>query len=162
MKKRLFIALILFLMLIPTGIAQADKPLTFTTDYSFVFDPDSTPDSLGRYRTWAGTVEGTFEGDVFEGTIEWWMYPLPMMKATGQVNHFINARWVIYDGAEKVLEGVEFGSTTVRPGLNGKWRANGKVTFANSQFADLFGRQFHDGGEFTWVPMEGWGKLQIN
>ena len=156
MKKRLIIALVLILVLIPTGVALADKPLTFETDYSFVWD-GTDPDSQNRYRTWAGTVEGPFAG-----TIEWWMEFPAGMVPTGQVNHFTNARWVIYDGEEMVLEGVEFGSTTDRPGLNGKWRANGIVTDANSDYAHLIGRQFHDGGEFTWATMEGWGKLQIN
>ena len=164
MRKRLFIALILILMLLPAGIAQAKKPLALATEYSFVGHLGDT-DAEGRTRAWAGSVSGDFTG-----SIEWWMF-VEDMKFSGQVNHFADGRWVIYDSAGvKVLEGVDFGSTTNRPGKTGVWRANGTVTYANPDFPELYdwlGRQVHEGGEFEWVipgvfPSHGWGTFRIN
>jgi len=79
MKKRLIIALVLIMVLIPTGVVLAKKPLTLTTDYYFVFDPTAEPDPEGRSLAWAGTVSGDFIG-----TIEWWMN-LGEMKMTGMI-----------------------------------------------------------------------------
>ena len=169
MRKRLVIALALILLLIPTGMALAEKPapsLTGTTEYSFVGHL-GIKDTEERTLAWQGTVSGDFTG-----SIEWWMHvDEGDMKISGQVNHFADARWVIYNSAGvKVLEGVEFGSTTNRPGKTGVWRANGTVTYANPDFPELYdwlGRQVHDGGEFEWVipgvfPLGGWGTFRIN
>ena len=163
MKKRIFIALILILMLVPTFIAQANKPapsLTVTTEYIFVghfgeFDVE------GRLLAWQGTVEGDIEG-----VIKWWM--VVPFNVTGQVSHYVD-RWEIWNLEETdlLLAGEEFGSTTNRPGLNGVWRTNGTVTETSLGFEDWFGRQSHAGGEFIWavpgeVPSHGWGTFRIN
>ena len=160
MRKRFFIALILILMLVPTFVAQADKPapsLRCTTEYYFVghlgvFDPEK------GLLAW----EGTISGDI-EGVIQWWMVMGPV---TGQVTHF-EARWEIWDGDDLLLAGDEAGTTTNRPGKTGVWRANGIVTEASERFEDWLGRHVHDGGEFIWVipgefPSHGWGEFRIN
>ena len=160
MKKRIFIALILILMLVPTFIAQAHKPapsLIGTTEYYFVGDLGIF-DAEGRLLAW----EGPISGDI-EGVIQWWMVMGPI---TGQVSHF-EARWEIWDGADLLLAGTEAGTTTNRPGKNGVWRAHGFVTEAVTEFEDWIGRPIHDGGEFIWVipgvfPSHGWGELRIN
>ena len=163
MKKRLFIALVIILVLIPTSVALAKNPLRVETTYSFaghlgIFDGE------GRLLGWKGTTSGDIEG-----VIRWWMV-LPMPK-TGQVSHFVD-RWEIWDATDTVLllAGDEAGTTTDRPGKTGVWRANGTVTYVNPDFpelADWFGRQVHDGGEFEWfipgvLPLSGWGTFRIN
>ena len=152
MRKRLFIALILILMLVPTFIAQADKPapsLRCTTEYDFV-GHHGVVDTEDRLLSWQGTVSG----DV-EGVMQWWMVMGPV---TGQVTHFVD-RWEIWDGegedANLLLAGDEAGTTTARPGKDGIWRANGIVTETSEDFEDWDGRHVHDGGEFTWQVVEG-------
>ena len=160
MRKRLFIALILILMLVPTFVAQADKPapsLRCTTEYDFV-GHHGVFDGEGRLLAW----EGTISGDI-EGVIQWWM--VVPFTITGQVSHF-EARWEIWDGDELLLAGDEAGTTTNRPGKTGVWRANGIVTEASPEFEDWLGRHVHDGGEFEWeapaLPDYGWGTFRIN
>ena len=160
MKKRLFIALILILMLVPTFIAQAHKPapsLRCTTEYAFVGGLGEF-DTEGRLLAW----EGTISGDI-DGVIKWWM--VVPFTLTGQVSHFV-ARWEIWDGDDLILAGDEAGTTTDRPGKNGVWRAHGIVTEAIPEFEDWIGRHVHDGGEFEWaapdLPDFGWGEFRIN
>jgi hypothetical protein len=160
MRKRLLFILLIILILIPTGIAQAKKPFRISTEYYFVghlgiFDAEM------RLLGWQGTVSGDIEG-----VIKWWM--VVPFKYSGQVNHF-EARWEIWNIEETdlLLAGEEFGSTTDRPGKNGVWRANGVVTEAHEDYNEWVGRQMHDGGEFIWVipgllPSNGWGEFRIN
>ena len=165
MRKRLVIVLALILMLVPTGMALAEKPapsLTVETEYNFVGD-QGIFDLEGRLLAWKGTVSG----DIEEGVIKWYMW-MPM-TSTGQVNHFADTKWEIWsmDETELLLAGKEFGSTTVRPGKTGVWRANGTVTETSLGFEEWLGRPMHDGGEFEWVipgvfPCCGWGTLRIN
>lgn len=152
MRKRLVIALILILVLIPTVVAQAQKPapsLRGTTEYDFV----------GIGPTWEGTVSLP-DG---EYTIKWWGEP--GTPTTGQVFHFIE-RWEILDGDDLLLAGVDIGTTTIRHGKNSTWRTNGIVTEAYEDFENWIGRQVHMSGHFTWaapgLPDHGIGIFRIN
>jgi hypothetical protein len=155
MRKRLIIGLVLILVLIPTGMAQAKKPIRGTTDYYFMGHLEIIDPAKGLLA-W----EGTISGDI-NGSIRWW---IPVLYETGQVTHFEDTRWEIWDGDTLLLAGEESGTTTDRPGLNGIWRANGTVTEAYGDYEYLVGRQVHDGGEFTWAPFpwHGWGEFRIN
>jgi hypothetical protein len=160
MKKRLFISLIVLLMLVPLSVASAKgKSLKFDTTYSFAYGTvDDDPE--GRSLVWTGTVSGTFDG-----TMEWWMH-FPGGTDTGKVNHWEDARWIIYPNEGGFIEGLEWGSTTWIPGgERANWRANGRVTDASEGYAYLIGRPMHDGGKVTLPPGElpyGTGKLHIN
>ena len=157
MRKRLFIALILILMLVPMSIAAADeKPLRFETTYSFAYG--TAPDEPeGRSLIWAGTVSGTFDG-----TIEWWMY-FDGGTDTGKVNHWENAQWIIYPDEGGFIVGEEWGSTTYIPGgERANWRANGIVEEATGGYGYLEGRPIHDGGFVDLTTMSGVGKIHIN
>jgi hypothetical protein len=163
MKKRLVIVLALILVLIPTGMALAEKPapsLTGTTEYAFVghlgeFDPE------GRLLVWRGTISGDINGVML-----WWM--VVPFKEVGQTTHFV-ARWEIWNLNETVmlLAGDEAGTTTVRHYKNSIWRANGIVTEASGNFADWKDRQMHDGGNVDWgeappASASGEGTFRIN
>ncbi len=159
MRKRLFIALIILLMLVPLSVASAKgKSLRFETTYSFALGSKDPED--GRDLIWAGTVSGTFEGDM-----EWWMY-FPGGVDTGKVNHWEDAKWIIYpdDGDEEsFIMGLEWGSTTWIPGgERANWRANGRVTDASEGYAYLIGRPMHDGGVVDLTTWSGVGKIHIN
>ncbi len=87
------------------------------------------------------------------------------------MTHFSGV-WEIWDqdiwpvapeNAVLLLTGTESGTTTDRPGLDGKWRANGIVTEASEEFEDWIGRQVHDGGNVIWgPPPSGEGIFRIN
>jgi hypothetical protein len=163
MRKKTLIIFILLALLIPTSVALADAPLIFETTYSIAYDPSAQKDSEGRSLVWIGTVTGAYEGD-----IEWWMHFPEGMVPTGRVNHWEDAKWIIYprlddEGEEKpYIMGLEWGTTTDRP-KNAKWRANGKVIAASEEFEHLIGRPMHDGGLVDWFPFpHGTGKLRIN
>ena len=161
MKKRLFIALIIILMLVPSCVAQAKKPLEFDTTYTFsaIADPPSDPVvcDIGKGLAWVGTVEGTVEGVPVNGNIYYCMHSpddLDYNRLEGNTNHWEDAVFEIWVGGVLVLRGEESGSTTADPGKDGIWQANGIVTEASEEFEDWIGRQVHDGGEFTWTVIE--------
>jgi hypothetical protein len=167
MRKRLFIALILILLLVPLSIAAAkDKPLRFETTYSFAYGTAADDDD-GRSLVWSGHVSGAFEGEM-----EWWMHFDPAIPAdewnrpTGITNHWEDAKWIIYPDGGGYIIGLEWGSTTKLPENAQKgaiWRANGIVTEASPEFEYLIDRPMHDGGEVDWVPFpHGTGRLHIN
>ena len=164
MKKSIFslLTLALILALVPTEMAQAEKPsppLTGITEYDFVGDLGII-DAEGRLLAW----EGTISGDI-EGVVKWWMVWPP--SATGQVSHFVE-RFEIWNADETVLLlGVEeAGTTTVRPGKTAVWRANGIVTEASEEFQNWIGSHTHNSGDATWaapgVPDHGDGIFRIN
>ena len=162
MKKKLFIALILILMLVPmSSVAAKDKPLKFETYYEMAYNPLADPDPEGRMLVWAGNVSGTFNGQM-----EWWMHFPEGMVPTGKVNHWEDAQWIIYPDGGGFIMGLEWGSTTMLPENAKKgaiWRANGIVTEASLEFEYLKGRPIHDGGVVDWgPPPSGTGKFQIN
>lgn len=147
-----------------SAVANDAARLNTATEYYFVGHL-GTFDAEGRLLAWEGTVSGDIEG-----VIRWWMVvPYPVV---GQVSKFADARWEIWDETVTVLilAGYEAGTTTNRPGKTGVWRANGVVTYVNSDYLDVetwFGRRIHDGGEFEWVipgdfPDWGWGKFRVN
>ena len=169
MRKRLFIALILLLMLVPMSIASAkDKPLKFETTYSFALGTAPNDDE-GRSLIWSGTVSGAFEGDM-----EWWMH-FGGGVDTGKVNHWDDAIWIIYpydvDGNRDegvYITGEEWGSTTWIPGgERANWRANGRVIAPSPGYEYLIGRPIHDGGkvdlgnDFPWSA-SGSGEFRIH
>ena len=152
-----------FMVFTPIVVADGAAPLNTSTEYYFVGHLGIFDD--GRLLAWEGTVSGDIEG-----VIRWWMVvPFPVV---GQVSKFADARWEIWDetGTVLILAGYEAGTTTNRPGKTGVWRANGVVTYVNSDYLDVdtwFGRRVHDGGEFEWVvqgevPDWGWGKFRVN
>jgi len=157
-------------MLVPTFIAQAEKPapsLTGTTTYDFVGHL-GTFDADGRLLVWKGTVSG----DNINGVMLWW-FDMPT-KEVGQTTHFVG-RWEIWTSDPPILGGTgslllagdEAGTTTVRHGKNSIWRANGTVTEASLEFFEWIGRNIHDGGDVDWgAPPEifpsGSGEFRIN
>jgi hypothetical protein len=167
MRKKLFIALMLILMLVPLSVASAkDKPLRFETSYSFALGTKDD-DAQGRNLVWSGNVSGTFEG-----TMEWWMHFVGEVgewnRLTGITNHWEDAVWIIYpdDGDdESYIMGGEWGSTTMLPETAQKgavWRAKGTVLDASENYMYLVGRKIHDGGEVDWGPPPwGTGKFHI-
>ena len=155
MKKRLFIALILILMLVPTSIAVAkDKPLRYETTYDLAITGDVYE---GRTHTWDGVI--LVDGECV-GTIDWYMYPGELPPPTTVV-HWEGAIWTINFLDGTFIEGEERGSTTwlLHKG-EAIWRANGVVT--NASDTDLIGRPIHDGGFVDLTTMSGVGKIQIN
>ena len=141
MRKKLVFALILILLLVPTGLVQAKKPapaLRGTTEYTFVGHLEIECEG-GGLLVWQGTISGDIEGE-----IRWCMEP---MEVTGQASHFVD-RVEIWDGDTLLLAGDEAGTTTVRHGKNSVWRANGIVTYASEGFEDWIGRHIHEGGKF--------------
>jgi hypothetical protein len=152
------------MMFATIAVANDAAPLNVTTEYYFVGHL-GTFDADGRLLAW----EGPTSGDI-EGIIRWWM--VVPFQVKGQVTLFANARWEIWDETDTflILEGYEAGTTTNRPGKTGVWRANGIVTYVNSDYLDVenwFGRRIHDGGEFIWaipgeLPDWGWGKFRVN
>ncbi len=168
MKKRLFIALIILLMLVPLSVASAKgKPLRFETTYNFVGHLGQT-DGEGRLLVWQGEVFVS-GGEDPVGTAEWWMF-FPGGVDTGNVNHWEDAIWKIYLDDGGYIQGKEWGSTTWIPGgERANWRANGIVEVATGGPGDgygyLEGRPMHDGGKVI-LPLgelpSGTGKLHIN
>jgi hypothetical protein len=163
MRKRLFIALILILMLVPTFIAQANKPapaLKCTIEYSYVGHLEEFDDE-GRLQVW----EGTISGDI-EGSTKWWFVlggGPPNMPDSSKASHY-EARWEIFDLAGNlVLAGDSSGVTASPPDKDGIWNGHGKVTEAYGEFEDWIGRQTHEAGSVIWVfPFSGSGTFRIN
>ncbi len=159
MRKRLAIALVLVLALIPLGMAQAKTPLRGELTYTFAGHLGQF-DSEGRLLGWQGTISGDING-----VIKWWM--VVPFKATGQASHFED-RFEIWNADETILllAGEEAGTTTVRHGKNSNWRANGIVTEASPGFEEWIGRHVHEGGNFIWaapgLPSHGWGAFRVN
>ena len=153
-----------FMVFTPMVVADGAAPLNISTEYYFVGDMGIFDDE-GRLLAWQGPTSGDIEG-----VIRWWM-EVPF-EVRGQVTHFANVKVQIWDETENflILEAFEAGTTTNRPGKTGVWRANGIVTYVNSDYLDVdtwFGRRIHDGGEFEWVvqgvlPDWGWGKFRVN
>jgi len=163
MRKRLFIALILILMLVPMSVAaDNEKPLRFETTYSFV-------GYLGIQEEEYGDRTLTWQGEVFEkgnpdavGTIQWWMFLGPDLPEPPDVTHFEDAIWVITLG-EKEIMGYEWGSTTWIPGFErANWRANGRVIAASEGYEYLIDRPIHDGGFVDLTTWTGVGNIHIN
>ena len=170
MRKRLFIALIIILMLVPMSIAATEKKqLKFETTYSFA--GGSAPNDLqGRLIIWSGSVSGAFEGEM-----EWWMHfgDPAWNRPTGITNHWEDAVWIIYpddDDPDSYIMGGEWGSTTMLPETAQKdavWRANGEVTDASDGYTYLIGRRIHDGGNVVLgnnfpFTAYGWGEFRIH
>jgi len=163
MRKRLVIALALILLLIPTGMALAEKPapsLHCTIDYVFVGHLGVT-DAEGRLQVW----EGTISGDI-EGSTKWWFVlggGPPNMPLSSKASHY-EARWEIFDSAGiLVLTGDSSGVTASPPDKDGIWNGHGKVTDANGEFEDWIGRQTREAGSVIWVfPYSGSGTFRIN
>jgi hypothetical protein len=173
MRKRLFIALILILMLIPMSIAQANKPLRFDTYYklsAIAPPPDPVTCDEGLGLAWVGDVKGPFTGNIY------YCMHAPTdpdhNRLTGITNHWSGAYWEIWVDGEPVLRGEEAGSTTFLPlGAQkfANWRAMGVVTSPpgvepEQPYKDLIGRPFHDGGDVYGIPpaLEGNGTLIIH
>ena len=162
MKKRIFIALIILLMLVPLSIASAktEKQLRFDTSYTFV---GSAPDPAygNRNLAWEGFI---FEDGVEVGTIQYWMFLGPGLPEPPLVTRFDDAIWIITLGDEEIW-GYQWGSTTWIPGFErANWRANGVVEEATGIYEYLEGRPMHDGGKvvLSTFPFYGVGKLHIN
>jgi len=157
MKKRIFIALIILLMLVPMSSAAAkDKPLRFETTYEFAAHLGQT-DGEGRLLVWQGEVFIPGEEDPV-GTAEWWMW-FGVGEDTGQVNHWGDTIWKIYLDDGGYIQGTEWGSTTWLHDMTAaNWRANGIVEVATggpgNGYGYLEGRPMHDGGKVTWPPCE--------
>ena len=166
MKRRLFIALVLIMMLVPMSIAAADeKPLRFETTYVFMGHLEIQEEEYGtRFLIWQGEVFVRGDQDPV-GTMEWWMY-FPGGTDTGQVNHWEDAIWKIYFNDGGYIQGNEWGSTTWLHDMTAaNWRANGIVTDVSEGYEYLIDRPMHDGGKVTWPPGSlpfGAGKLHIN
>ena len=165
MRKKIFIALILILMLVPLSIASAktEKQLRFETYYEFRGAP--TGPHGGRTLAWEGFV---YEkgNPVPVGTMQWWMFLGPEPPDPPMVSHWEDAYWIIelYDGG--VIKGFEEGTSTFLPRWKGAlWRANGYVesaTGAEGAYAHLVGSKIHDGGEVDFPAWTGTGKIRIN
>jgi hypothetical protein len=155
MRKRLFIALILILMLVPMSIAQANKPLRFDTYYelsAIAPPPDPVLCDEGLGLAWVGDVKGPFTGNIYYCM----HFAAPGIPAdewnrpTGITNHWSGAYWEIWVAGKPVLRGEEAGSTTMLPPGAQKianWRAMGVVTLAEPPYGEWIGRPFHDGGD---------------
>ena len=152
MRKKLWVLVILviFLALIPLGIAQAKKPLMAMTEHDFV--------GSGGIA-WQGTISGDIEGQIT------WFAPAEMWL-TGQASHY-DESWEIVDAQGNVLmRGTGYGSTTIRHGKNSIWRTNGIVTEAYGEYENWAGRHVHESGSFEWaapgVPSHGISTFQVN
>ena len=154
--KRLIMVLailVLILVLLPAGSAQAKKPLDGSTSYTFM-GLSGILDGEGRPLIWEGPITGEIAG-----TIRW--YAASEMHYTGQASHY-DVVWEIVDAGDNViLAGEDSGSTTARHGKNSNWRTNGIVTVASDPYSEWLGRHVHMGGNFTWVmpglPEQGTG-----
>lgn len=169
MSKKLLIALLLIIMLVPLSIAANDNPkaLRFDTTYEFRAHLEITGYDE-RTLTWEGEVFEKGNSDAV-GAIQWWMYLDG--QDTGQVNHWEDALWIIYpymndDEEQAYIMGEEWGSTTwlLHKGA-ANWQANGFVTDASEGYEYLIGRPMHDGGKVE-LPIDalpfGEGKIHIN
>lgn len=151
MKKRLFIALILILMLVPLSIAAKPENNKLIYDTSYVWACDGSPDPTGGTRThsWTGFV---YQDGVEIGTINWWMYLLEM-RAGGNVSHWADAYWEI-NIAGDMITGYESGTTRTNNNPNrlthAIWRANGFVETGEGIFANQDGSKIQDGGNVTF------------
>jgi len=162
MRKRLVIALALILLLIPTGMALAEKPvpsLNCTIDYVFVGHLEIIED--GRLLVWEGDIHGDIEGQIL-----YWFVPdggPPNMPDSSKATHY-EARWEIFDSAGiLVLAGDSSGVTASPPDKDGIWNGHGKVTVANGEFEDWIGRQTREAGSVIWdFPFSGSGTFRIN
>jgi hypothetical protein len=155
MKKAtiVFLVLVLAMVLMAAGAAEADGTLDGSTEYDFM-GLDGTFEDEGRLLIWEGTITGEING-----TIRWYTY-IQDMQYTGQASHY-DLVWEIVDGDNVLMAGEDSGSTTARLGKNSNWRTNGIVTFANEDYLEWQGHHVHMGGNFTWaapgLPDEGAG-----
>jgi hypothetical protein len=178
MRKRLFVALLLLLLLIPLGAAQANKPLKF--DSAYTFGPVSPPPPEwfscegGTQLAWIGTVQTTIDGAVVVGDVYYCMHfanppweDNEWNRFTGVTNHWSDAYFDIYIGETWVLRG-EGGGTSTFPTppskFTARWRSTGVITYADGIFASWDDRPFNDGGYVVGIPpfMSGEGKLTIH
>jgi len=152
MKKAtiVFLVLVLAMVLMAAGAAEAGGTLDGSTEYHFMGELYE-----GKVLIWQGTIEGDIEG-----IIRWYLES--EMIPTGQASHY-DVTWDIRDkdSGNMIMAGEDSGSTTARLGKNSNWRTNGIVTFANGDYSEWQGHHVHMGGNFTWaapgVPDEGAG-----
>jgi hypothetical protein len=158
MKKRILVTmlLVLVLVLMTIGIAQAKDPLRCTIDYTFLGQEVD-----GRFVSWVATISGDINGTVY------YFASGSPMRFTGQASHYADS-WEIVDGdGNVIMAGTDqTGSSTIRHGKNSNWRTNGVVTEAYGDYADWVGRQVHQSGHFTWaapgLPKDGTGIFRVN
>ncbi len=157
----LLVALAAFVLaLVPTGMAQANKPLTGTIDYWFVGHLGEL-DGEGRLLVWEATISGDINGEML-----WWFVlggGPPNMPDPPHVS-FYEARWEIFDSGDNLLLAGDSAGVTARPrGKDGIWNGHGKVTEAHGVFADWDGRHVSEGGNVNWTfPFSGEGIFRIN
>jgi hypothetical protein len=158
MRKRLFIALVLIVLLVPLSIAA--KPEETQLRYDTTYEVGSfAPYDDERVHTWDGTLwkDGEYAGD-----IDWYMIPMEGYPPPTTVVHWDEAIVIITLG-DDTIEIEEWGSTTwlLHKG-EANWRANGIVTSASENYLYLEGRPIHDGGEVDLSTFTGVGKIHIN
>ena len=136
-KSSNLLVLTFLLSVLMTVVIVNAKPLY--GEMELYFQPATAPSPV-----WKGTISGDINGCMlFYNTGD---------VVVGQADHFWEI-WVITDfEGNMLLEGTDKGVFSMK---NGKYRMNGVVTDAASDYSHLIGRNVHMSGNITFDPETG-------
>lgn len=155
-SKLLMLAIAATLAVILVAPALAKKPLRGTMELEFNPDWSGPSEDVPE---WTGSI--TIDDAVYDMEF----YNLGTGKqgnqAPGNTIHF-GEIWVILNGDTLLMKGTDEGVVSL---ANSKYRMNGEVTEAYSDFAIWDGNKVHMSGYITWddgAPATAPGTLRIN
>jgi hypothetical protein len=139
MKSLIVLPILAFtLLLLQTGTAQADQPLTGQMELDFYLDNP----------IWRGTITGDISGNMFFTNVGTGKRG---EQEPGKTLHFAEIWKITDESGSMLLTGTDEGVVS----SNNKYRMNGEVTDAAPEWSHLVGRNVHMSGYITWDPETG-------